>query len=77
MELSRQHDLPSPIGTSQPLIAYVYGDVPPDFAAIAACGFTVVCVDTSAPWFNDRTLAEARAHDLIGVAFRMSYEGGG
>jgi hypothetical protein len=77
MELSRQHDLSSPIDTSQPLIAYVYGEAPPDFAAIAACGFTVVCVDTSAPWFSDATLAEARAHDLVGVAFRMSYEGGG
>ncbi len=61
--------------STQPLIAYVYGDVPPDFAAIAACGFTVVLLDSSAPWFGDTTVAEAKRHELTAVAFRMSYSG--
>ena len=60
---------------AQPLIAYVYGEVPPDFAAIAACGFTVVCLDSSASWFDETTLARAKAHDLVPVAFRMGYAG--
>jgi hypothetical protein len=75
MRLSNQHELTRAIDASQPLIAYVYGEVPPDFAAIAACGFTVVCLDISASWFNDTTVAAAKAHDLIAVAFRMSYAG--
>jgi hypothetical protein len=61
--------------TSDLLIAYVYGDTPPDFPAIAAFGFTVVCLDSSAPWFNDATVAEAKAHGLTPVAFRMAYAG--
>jgi hypothetical protein len=57
----------------EPLIAYVYGDTPPDFAAISASGFAVVCLDSSAPWFTERTLAAAKANGLSPVAFRMSY----
>jgi hypothetical protein len=60
---------------SEPLIAYVYGEAPPDFSAIAACGFTVVCLDSSASWFSDSTVADAKAHDLVAVPFRMSYTG--
>ena len=63
------------MATAEPLVAHVYGDVPPDFAAIAACGFTVVLLDSSAPWFSDSAVAEARAHDLTAVAFRMSSGG--
>ena len=60
---------------SEPLIAYVYGDTPPDFAAIAAFGFDVVCLDTGAAWFSDRTIADAQASGLLAVAFRMGYVG--
>ena len=60
---------------SNPLIAYVYGDTPPDFAAIVAFGFDVVCLDSSAPWFNEHTVADAREHGLMAVAFRMGYVG--
>jgi hypothetical protein len=59
--------------TTEPLIAYVSGGTPPDFAAIAACGFDVVCLDTSARWFNEATVANARSQGLITVAFRMGY----
>jgi hypothetical protein len=75
MELSKHSQLARSIDASEPLIAYVYGEVPPDFAAIAACGFTVVCLDSSASWFGRTTVAEAEAHGLVGVAFRMSYSG--
>jgi hypothetical protein len=61
------------ISTGEPLIAYVYGDTPPDFAAIAACGFEVVCLDSRAPWFGPPALAAAKAHGLRAVAFPMSY----
>jgi len=60
---------------SEPLIAYVYGDSPPDFAAIAAFGFDVVCLDNGAAWFSERTIADARANGLMAVAFRMGYVG--
>lgn len=61
--------------SSEPLIAYVYGDTPPDFEAIAAFGFDVVCLDSGARWFNDRLVAEARKHGLMTFAFRMGYVG--
>ena len=60
---------------SEPLIAYVYGDTPPDFAAIAAFGFDVVCLDSGAVWFSERAIADARANGLLAVAFRMGYVG--
>ena len=60
---------------AEPLIAYVYGDTPPDFAALAACGFDIVCVDSSAPWFTERLIAAARAHGILVFAFRMGYAG--
>jgi len=60
---------------NEPLIAYVYGDTPPDFAAIAAFGFDVVCLDSGANWFSERTIADARANGLLAVAFRMGYVG--
>ena len=68
-----EHDISNFIQAAGPLIAYVYGDAPPDFAAIAACGFEVVCVDTRARWFGESTLVQARAHGLRAVAFPMSY----
>jgi hypothetical protein len=59
---------------AEPLIAYVYGgSTPPDFAAIAASGFSLVCLDTTAPWFTDTTVADAEANGLIAVAFPMAY----
>ena len=73
MKLSLQRDLTGSREASQPLIAYVYGQVPPDFAAIAACGFTIVCLDSSASWFSEATIVAAKAHELVPVAFRMSY----
>jgi len=58
---------------SEPLIAYVYGDdVAPDFAALAACGFTIVCLDKSAPWFREEMIAEARRQGLTAIAFEMN-----
>ena len=60
-----------PAHTGERLIAYVYGDTPPDFAAIAASGFEVVCLDSLAPWFNETTVAAA--HGLIAVGHPMSY----
>lgn len=59
--------------SEEPLVAYVYGDTPPDFAAIAAFGFDVVCLDSAAPWFSDRTIADAKAQGLMAVAFRMGH----
>jgi hypothetical protein len=58
---------------TEPLIAYVYGDTPPDFAAIAAFGFEVVCLDSGAAWFDKRTIASAEAQGLRAVAFRMRH----
>jgi hypothetical protein len=60
-------------GIPEPLIAYIYGDTPPDFAAVAAFGFTVVCLDTAAPWFSEQAVSDARAHGLMAIAFRMSH----
>ena len=61
--------------STEPLIAYVYGDTPPDFEAIAAFGFDVVCLDSSAPWFSDATVGAAKKYGLTPVAFRMGYAG--
>ena len=58
---------------SEVLIAYVYGDTRPDFDAIAAFGFTVVCLDTAAPWFGEGVVEGAKAHGLTVVSFRMGY----
>ena len=57
----------------EPLIAYIYGDTPPDFEAVAAFGFTVVCLDSGAPWFSERVVANAKARGLIAIAFRMGH----
>jgi len=59
----------------EPLIAYIYGDTPPDFEAIAAFGFDVVCLDTGAPWFTETVVADARRLGLVTFAFRMGYAG--
>ena len=59
----------------EPLIAYVYGDTPPDFEAIAAFGFDVVCLDSGAPWFSESVVSEARRQGLVTFAFRMGYAG--
>ncbi|HEY2855923.1 MAG TPA: hypothetical protein VGJ18_24000 [Gemmatimonadaceae bacterium] len=61
--------------STEPLIAYVYGDTPPDFEAIAAFGFDVVCLDSSAPWYSDSTVRAAKMHGLTPFAFRMGYVG--
>ena len=55
-----------------PAIAYVYGDTPPDFAAIAAFGFTVVVLDSRAPWYSDWMVGRAKAHGLAVFAHPMS-----
>jgi hypothetical protein len=60
---------------SDPLIAYIYGDTPPDFEAVAAFGFSIVCLDSTAPWFSERTIAEAKVHGLMAIAFRMGHVG--
>ena len=57
----------------EPLIAYVYGHTPPDFEAIAAFGFSVVCLDSAAPWFSERTISQAKMHGLMAIAFRMGH----
>jgi hypothetical protein len=59
--------------STEPLIAYVYGDTPPDFEAIAAFGFDTVCLDSGAPWFCEATMRDARRHGLTAFAFRMGY----
>jgi hypothetical protein len=61
------------VAVREPLIAYVYGETPPDFAAIAAFGFTIVCLDSAASWCTDAAIAAARAEGLTVVPFRMSY----
>jgi hypothetical protein len=58
---------------TEPLIAYVYGNTPPDFAPIAAAGFEVVCLDSLAPWFSDVTIGAAATHGLRAVGFPMSW----
>jgi hypothetical protein len=59
---------------TEELIAYVYGDdVPPDFETLAACGFNIVCLDKTAPWYNESMIAEARKLDLTVVAFAMKH----
>lgn len=60
----------------EPLVAHVFGDVPPDFAAIAACGFRIVCLDSTAPWFRDHMLERARDEGMLAFAFPMRYTGG-
>jgi hypothetical protein len=54
-----------------PAIAYIHGDTPPDFAAIAACGFTVVVLDSRAPWFDDWTVGRDKTHGLTVFAHPM------
>ena len=70
--VKQQHQM---LQATELLIAYVYGETPPDFVAIAACGFTVVCLDTSASWFSDVAVANAKENGLTVVAFRMQYDG--
>lgn len=55
------------------LVAYVYGETPPDFAAIVACGFEVVGLDRLAPWFGPEVVEAAKAHGLLVAAWPMSY----
>ena len=59
---------------AEPLIGYVYGSTPPDFAAMAAMGFEVVCLDTRAPWYTPAMIDEALQHGLAAVAHPMSWE---
>ena len=77
MELSRlQQERAAAAAVEAPevLVAHVYdGDVAPDFAAVAACGFSVVLLDTAAPWFSEAAVAAARAEGLMVVAFRMGH----
>lgn len=60
---------------SEPEIAYVYGDTPPDFAAIAAAGFDVVVMDSTAPWFTLDLIRGANAHGLTAFAHPMRHPG--
>jgi len=73
MDYTTHRDITRVTNAPKVLIAYVYGEVPPDFAAMAACGFTIVCLDSSASWFSDATIAAAKAQGLTPVAFRMGY----
>lgn len=57
----------------EPLIAYISGDTPPDFASVAAFGFTIVCLDSGAPWFSPSSVIDAKAHGLMAIAFRMGH----
>jgi hypothetical protein len=58
---------------AEPLVAYVYGSTPPDFAAIAAMGFDVVCLDAQACWYSVNMIEEAKQYGLIAVAHPMSF----
>jgi hypothetical protein len=58
---------------SEPLVAYVYGDNPPDFGALAAMGFDAVCLDSNAGWFRESMIAEAEREGLLAVAHPMSF----
>ena len=61
---------------AEPVIAYVYGDdTPPDFASLAAFGFEIVCLDSTAPWFNETLVAAAAREGLSAFAFSMRYLG--
>jgi hypothetical protein len=60
---------------AEPLVAYVYGETAPDFSAIAAMGFEVVCLDTHAAWYTVTMLDEAKRHGLLAVAHPMAYYG--
>lgn len=62
--------------SEEPLVAHVFGDVPPDFAAIAACGFGIVCLDSTAPWFREVMLTRAREEGMLAFAFPMRCTGG-
>lgn len=64
---------PDDTNLPEPLIAYISGDTPPDFEAVAAFGFTIVCLDTAAPWYSDGMVSEAKAHGLMAIAFRMGH----
>jgi hypothetical protein len=61
--------------STEPLVAYIYGDTPPDFEAIAAFGFDVVCLDKAAPWYTDCLAAQAQRHGITVFAFTMGYVG--
>ena len=63
--------LPEDISIPEPLIAYISGDTPPDFEAVAAFGFTIVCLDTAAAWYSERAVLDAKTHGLMAIAFRM------
>ena len=60
---------------AEPVIAYVFGDAPPDFADLAAFGFDVVCLDSTAPWYNASLIDAAARHGLSAFAFSMRYLG--
>lgn len=58
---------------ADPLIAYAYGDTPPDFVAIAAMGFEAVCIDSRARWYRSSMIGEAERLGLLAVAHAMSF----
>jgi hypothetical protein len=55
----------------EPLVAYVYGDTPPDFAALAAAGFEVVALDSRAPWYGPEMARDAARHGLLAIGCPM------
>lgn len=59
--------------STEPLVAYIYGDTPPDFEAIAAVGFDIVCLDSAALWYSETMFVAAKKHGLTAFAFRMGY----
>lgn len=57
--------------SDEPLVAYVYGDTPPDFAALSAAGFEVVALDSRAPWYTAEMAREAARHGVQAIGFPM------
>ena len=60
---------------ADPLIAYVYGETPPDLDAIAATGFDVVCLDSRAPWYRPSLITKAAQRGMLAVAHPMAVGG--
>ena len=58
---------------AEPLVAYVYGETPPDFGALAAMGFDAVCLDSNAAWFRESMIVDAEREGLFAVAHPMSF----
>ena len=60
---------------AEPLIAFVYGNTPPDLDAIAASGFDIVCFDSRAPWYRPSLIQHAADRGLRAVGHPMGLGG--